>query len=528
MTMAFQAASTASRRLLRAKTASTAVPQVHPGEQIDAPWPLGGHRRSLGVDMAKQFAALRSLGATARLAGTLRDPDFLPWLRSLRAASFEAVRSLSPVLPVPGNCEALVGAVECDPFAALFADVSVACQDTVVGSELCPALALAGSWPTAQVLLSSAGLGLEREGELAVVPRAIYVGLEVAAGTVLKPGTLKHDSDAAMARVGSPSSPPPAMPLLLEGCTDNQAIARRIKELRTTGALTTKDSYSELLGTLAQRAMWRQACTLLLEMRFRAMKPFPPSYALVATASCKASQPDEAARVIERLWTAQAMDLIGCGAVLSRFANAGLWKEALAFLQRMPLERVAPDTYAYNNVLQSVRRAGSSIDSSQLLAEMQEEELKPDDYTYSLAIDLERDAGRWEMALSHFRSMQANHIQGNTVVYSAAINACRLGLRPYLAMELLEEIAQTSSACGIRVYTATIDSFGTASLWENALGVLDTMRPQGLCPNAFSYNVALSACQRALQWEEALQLFRSMKRDSLHLRNCLHYSELSG
>ena len=45
----------------------------------------------------------------------------------------------------------------------------------------------------------------------------IYVGLEVAAGTVLKPGTLKHDSDAAMARVGSPSSPPPAMPLLLLG-----------------------------------------------------------------------------------------------------------------------------------------------------------------------------------------------------------------------------------------------------------------------------------------------------------------------
>lgn len=312
------------------------------------------------------------------------------------------------------------------------------------------------------------------------------------------------------------ASPPPAMPALLEGCTDNQAIARRIKELRTTGGLKTKDSYSELLGTLAQRAMWRQACTLLLEMRFRAMKPFPPSYALVATACCKASQPDEAARVIDRLWTAQAMDLIGCGAVLSRFANAGLWKEALAFLRRMPQERVAPDTYAYNNVFASVRRANSSIEASQLLAEMQEEELRPDDYTYSLAIDCEKDAGRWEMALSHFRSMQANHIEGNTVVYSAAINACRLGLRPYLAMELLEDMKEKEIAPDVQVYTATIDSFGTASLWENALDVLDAMRPQGVSPNAFSYNVALSACQRALQWEEALQLFRSMQRDKLN------------
>ncbi|OLP74792.1 hypothetical protein AK812_SmicGene45566 [Symbiodinium microadriaticum] len=114
--------------------------------------------------------------------------------------------------------------------------------------------------------------------------------------------------------------------ILLEGCTDNQAIARRIKELRTTGGLKTKDSYSELLGTLAQRAMWRQACTLLLEMRFRAMKPFPPSYALVATACCKASQPDEAARVIDRLWTAQAMDLGSFQGFLKGSLQGSPWK----------------------------------------------------------------------------------------------------------------------------------------------------------------------------------------------------------
>jgi pentatricopeptide repeat protein len=42
--------------------------------------------------------------------------------------------------------------------------------------------------------------------------------------------------------------------------------------------------------------------------------------------------------------------------------NAGLWQEALAFLEDMRLRRIDPDAYAYNNVAWQLEQRGSRLE----------------------------------------------------------------------------------------------------------------------------------------------------------------------
>ncbi|CAJ1332021.1 unnamed protein product, partial [Effrenium voratum] len=79
-------------------------------------------------------------------------------------------------------------------------------------------------------------------------------------------------------------------------------LATRVQELRKDGALRSQTDFADLLQLLAKHSMWRQSCTLLLEMRFRSMKPFPGNFALAAAACYQAGQVQEAEVIMDKLW----------------------------------------------------------------------------------------------------------------------------------------------------------------------------------------------------------------------------------
>jgi pentatricopeptide repeat domain-containing protein 1 len=60
-------------------------------------------------------------------------------------------------------------------------------------------------------------------------------------------------------------------------------------------------------------------------------------------------------------------------------------------------------------------------------------------------------------------------------------------------------------------YNAAISACEKGLQWEKALHFLSEMRTQGLQPDVISYNAAISACEKGLQWEKALQLLSEMK-----------------
>jgi len=297
---------------------------------------------------------------------------------------------------------------------------------------------------------------------------------------------------------------------------NDQSLVDKVQELRLNGAFRHQKDYGHVLGELAERALWKQSCTLLLEMRFRSMNPFPGTCAFAAVACYKAAQHKEAGLIMEKLWSTSGrrLDCIDCGNVFTRFQNAGLWQEALAFLEEMSERRIDPDAYAYNNVMAASRKVNDFWVAPILLESMREEMVQVDAWSYSQAMDASNAMGSWQASLQYLHELQDSQVQGNSVVLSAAITACQLGQQPRMALDLL-----TADVWGAvpdaQAYTAAITACGTASLWDSALEVLEDMRFIDCQPNLFTYNAAIGACQAALEWERSLDLYFSMQRSKL-------------
>lgn len=303
------------------------------------------------------------------------------------------------------------------------------------------------------------------------------------------------------------------MSLHLQTLSDARLV-ERVQELRLKGEIRQPKEYAEVVGVLAERALWRQSCALLLEMRFRSMTPFPSTFASAAVACYKAAQNQEAAVIMDKLWSASGrrIDVMDCGNVVVRFANAGLWQGALTFLEEMQDHRVLPDAYAYNNVMVASRRKNDFSVAPLLLRSMQEKEVQADAWSYSQAMDASNAVGSWEASLEYLRQLQAAEVEPNSVILTTAITACQLGdVSPKKAVQLLRE-AQASGNCDVQAYTAAINACGKAGLWSWALSLLEEM-PEAACqPNLFTYNAAIGACQVAQEWEMALAVFSSMRR----------------
>lgn len=220
---------------------------------------------------------------------------------------------------------------------------------------------------------------------------------------------------------------------------------------------------------------------------------------------------------METLWSASGrrLDCIDCGTVFTRFQNAGLWQEALAFLEAMRLRRIDPDAYAYNNVMAASRKVNDFSVAPMLLQSMRQEQVQVDAWSYSQAIDASNALATWETSLEYLRELQETQVEGNSVILSAAITACQLGQQPQMARQLLKTARRQGTGPDVQAYTAAITACGTASLWDSALEVLQDMRAAECEPNLFSYNAAMGACQAALEWERALSLYFSLGRAHL-------------
>ena len=59
-------------------------------------------------------------------------------------------------------------------------------------------------------------------------------------------------------------------------------------------------------------------------------------------------------------------------------------------------------------------------------------------------------------------------------------------------------------------YSAAVSAFEKAGEWQTTLVLLATMHKTVLRPNAISYNAAMSACEKGAAWQSALLLLAAM------------------
>ncbi|CAK9020915.1 unnamed protein product [Durusdinium trenchii] len=221
------------------------------------------------------------------------------------------------------------------------------------------------------------------------------------------------------------------------------------------------------------------------------------------------------------------MVVIHLSSVLSSLAQQ--WPRAMELLRCMEEDGMLLDTVCFNAALSACASCGQFEAALQLLEQMDASQVPKSYATASAAIVA--CGRRWPWALHFLASMPRN-----TFSYSAAISACEksgelerdaavVGGHAAWSVRLLERVPWNVVTC-----SACIAACEKGREWRRALQMLRQMRAAEAVrrksgaaslvrgahagkvePNTFSYNSAISACERGSQLTNALELLQATR-----------------
>ena len=182
---------------------------------------------------------------------------------------------------------------------------------------------------------------------------------------------------------------------------------------------------------------------------------------------------------------------------------AGQWQKALGVMLRMQLDTCHPTTVTFDAAI-SVCEAHWRTALGLLGALLAGARPLPDVVTYNSAASCCQKAMQWLEALEALRSMSG--LQGDSFTCSAALGACRDSWQ--LAVALVERMGQCAQQPHTIVLNALTSACGQGGQWQLAVQTLSA-------GDGFTYAAAISACEKARQWQRALWLLQHMQATSL-------------
>ena len=185
--------------------------------------------------------------------------------------------------------------------------------------------------------------------------------------------------------------------------------------------------------------------------------------------------------------------------LITGHANQGQWERALALMDEMPANGVAPNVVVYNAAISACEKGGQWERALALLDEMPARGVTPDVISYSAAISACEKGGQWERALALLDEMPAHGVTPDVILYNAAISACEKGGQWERALALLDEMPAHGVTPDVVSYSAAISACEKGGQWERALALLDEMPARGVMPGVITYNTAIEALFAASQ-----------------------------
>ena len=85
----------------------------------------------------------------------------------------------------------------------------------------------------------------------------------------------------------------------------------------------------------------------------------------------------------------------------------------------------------------------------------------------------------------------------------------------------------SDTARNVVTYSAAISACEKAGQWQVALKLLELMVASHVQPNVISYNAVISACTQGSQWEQALNLFEPMSLNRVWPNNVSYNAAMS-
>eukprot|EP00435_Cladocopium_sp_Y103_P040297 s1325_g10.t4 len=231
--------------------------------------------------------------------------------------------------------------------------------------------------------------------------------------------------------------------------------------------------------------------------------------------------------------------------VMSALSKEGLWQEALVILQEMqdaecPDNR--PDVITYNSAIAACERAWQWTAALQLFVQMRKERLKISSISCNSLLSALEKGRCWIYAL-HLLARMSRWRLHNQVSYNAvasacekswqwrrallfchgmdvvacnvSINACEKGLAWQLALFLLSS-SRRGSLVDVPTFTTALTAAEKASQWQHAMLIFQVMRsrsPGEVGIDAPSLSACIRAAERSLSWSLALHVLRASDKE---------------
>ncbi|CAK0899350.1 unnamed protein product [Prorocentrum cordatum] len=287
-------------------------------------------------------------------------------------------------------------------------------------------------------------------------------------------------------------------------------------------------------GACNDAAEWQQAFELASSLRHSGLFPRDPRGRLKVTNSaifaCKAAGEWRQALAMFSATPHRSVTTynaaIGAaeagGALVLPWRARRPWVRAVALLAQMDRLAFEPAEVTYGSAIDCCEKGAEWQRGLDLLWDAVERQVTPLDGICRIAARACAAGGAWQQALLLLQATLRPCDGGNSQIPPATANmicsvvgACGTESAWRRALQLLFELPVDPRVLDVTVFNAAISACETAGEWQQALALFALAGSRGRqawSPDAVSCNALLSACEKGAQWKRALALLESMRR----------------
>jgi pentatricopeptide repeat protein len=260
--------------------------------------------------------------------------------------------------------------------------------------------------------------------------------------------------------------------LALQACAEgaNYDIALELLAMMENDGYTIPATAYECANSAAARSGdWSGSVDMLHRMVDSKFRPSPEAFYAAIDSCVSGGQLKGALELLEGmddLKIPRASQTIAVGYIMRGCAREGLWRPAVALLNRLKKDMADEDV----------------------------EHFMPQVYTFAITA-LER-AGEHVRALKLLESMKTN-IRPEPKAFHEVMNGCANAGDRNTTVALLQDMEDADLPADITAYNAVMFSFAKAGDVQGAMDLLRTMEKEdGVKPNLYTYNSAILACEK--------------------------------
>eukprot|EP00900_Chrysochromulina_parva_P025024 jgi/Chrpa1/7155/Chrysochromulina_OHIO_Genome00013632-RA len=310
-------------------------------------------------------------------------------------------------------------------------------------------------------------------------------------------------------------------------------------------------TYNSVLSALGRGGRWRLALATFKQMRAERVPPNTVTFASAIAACAQAGEWERALKLLDTCFaTGTPRNTIVYSSAISACEKAGEWRPALDLIARMEGDGIAPDATALNAAMAACSRAARPKEAEALLQDaFERHDVERTAYSYNslltaLARSLPKEKREGAVAGAQgdatapaappvmpapevrapeevvptmravLARMAAEGVEADRYSYNPLISALSRTGDASGAVAALREMQKLGIRCDGASYTSAITA--CEGEWPTALELLaEFQAADGLADEPLPYSRALTALQRAGEWQRACELLRDVSERGL-------------